>query len=216
MIIIKTFENFNSNFKSKDSKELYLILKDISNHTYLVDRPSGHMGETISISFGGDFTYNVVKDIIDENNWYVEKFYLDSKGDTRRIDIRPVYSNFIIRKIPKKIYHASPSKNDFSIKNNGLIAKNSRKKLNLKYPPRIYFSKVKGQAFKKLIKELNWYENEKEWSIWEVDTSKLNIDYLYVDDAVSQNLSNPSFYYLQNVNVPSKYIKKVGTLNITR
>jgi hypothetical protein len=211
--MILLFENYDSNPKSKAPMELYNELKPLFDPVYMIDRPSGYKYENINISFNKNTSFSDVKDIIKNANWYVEKFITDTMGNARRINIRPYYSEFVVRNYPKKVYHASPSVNDRSMELLGIKAKSNKKMV--KYPNRIYLSKGISQKFKKVIKELNWFVGKKQWSIWEIDLSKMDIDYLYVDDTVSQILTDPTFYYLQEIDVSPKYINKIGTYHIT-
>lgn len=205
MKYLKLFENYFSNPKSKDSKELYNELLPLFTPSYNLERPSGYSLELIEMRFNNNTKYEDVIDIIVDSNWYVVKSYKGDDGSIRRIDIRPKYSNFIAKNIPSKTYHISPSSNDESIKSNGLVSSNA-KKMGINYPNRIYIvSDLK--TLEVFSKELNWYVDESEWTVWEIDMTKLNIDFLYVDETVNQNLSKPTSFYLQEVDIPSDILQ---------
>lgn len=208
--MIKKFENFNNLPKSLDSYELYNKLKILFNPDYLVDRPSGHDLENIEISFNKNTHYADIKDIIDEANWYVHRINGGERSNInneniRKIEIKPIYSKSILKNIPKKLYHITPKKNLDSILEYGLICKNNFK-LGLRYPPRIYLSSdIVG--LKRISKELITYNDEKECVLLEISAKKLDIDYLYIDYSVNQSFTNPTMFYIQNVNIPKELIK---------
>lgn len=193
------FENFFTEHKSMDSFELYKLLKPLFNPIYHIERPSGHSSEVIEMRFNSNTSYNDVIDIIKNANWYVVSKNED--GDKIvSIEIRPFYSNFIVKDYPKIVYHITPSANNDSIKENGLLAKNNNKK-GVYYPNRIYVSSSIDSLLS-IVKELNYYVDTKEWTIWQIDLSSLNLDFLYVDETVNQNLLKPTAFYLQDINIP--------------
>jgi len=201
MKYLKMFENYFSNPKSKDSKKLYNELSPLFNPSYNLERPSGHSLEIIEMSFNTNTKYEDVISIIEGSNWYVVKSYKRDDGSLRKIDIRPIYSNFVKKRIPKFVYHISPSSNDNSITKNGLLARNE-KKIGINYPDRIYVvSTMKSLPI--FSKELNYYVGQSDWSVWKIDLSNLGLDFLYVDETVNQNLNKPIAFYLQNIDIPS-------------
>jgi hypothetical protein len=172
---------------------------------YNIDRPSGHSSEIIEMSFNKHTHYDDVIGIIEESKWYVVKNLKRDDGSTRKIEIRPTYSNFIVENYPHIVYHISPSSNDESISQNGLVPKNNKKK-SINFPERIYVvSELK--TFDVFAKELNYSVGESNWSIWEINLSNIDIDYLYVDETVNQNLRKPTAFYLQDVNIPKECVK---------
>lgn len=202
---LELFENFNSNiYKSKLPKDLYNELLPLFEPKYNLERPSGHSLEVIEMKFNNIVKYEDVIDIILDANWYVVEYYKDG-GVIIRIDIRPKYSRFIENDYPKIVYHISPSSNDTSIKNNGIRPLNSKKK-GINFPPRIYVVSDL-ESFSSFQKELNYYINEKDWTIWEINLFDLGIDFLYVDETVSQNLNKPIAFYLQEINIPKENIR---------
>jgi len=198
---IMLFENYFSNPTSKDSKELYNELLPLFIPSYNLERPSGHSLEIIEMVFNDNTKYENVKQIIEDSKWYVVKSFKRENGSVRKIEIRPTYSKFIKKRVPKYVYHISPSSNDESIMENGLLSRND-KKMGINYPDRIYVTST-IKSLQTFSKELNYYVGENVWTIWKIDLSDLGLDFLYVDETVNQNLSKPIAFYLQNVDVPT-------------
>lgn len=210
---LKLFENFNEyKNKSKLPIDLYNELLPLFEPSYNLDRPSGYSLEQIEIRFNDKTTFKDVEEIIKDSNWYVVKYYKNSDGDIRRIDIKPTYSKFIETNYPNTVYHISPSSNDESIKKHGLKSGNA-KKMGINYPNRIYVVSDLN-TLNSFSKELNWYVNEDNWTIWEINLYNLNIDYIYVDETVNQNLTKPTAFYLQDIDIPTNHIKIYDKINI--
>lgn len=202
---LKLFENFNINTnKSKLPNDLYNELLPLFEPKYNLERPSGHSAEVIEMRFNDIVKYDDVIKIIEDSNWYVVKYYKDSDR-IRRIDIRPKYSSFIESNYPNIVYHISPSSNDLSIHNNGLKSMNV-KKMDINFPPRIYIvSNI--ESLDSFYKQLNYYVNEEDWTVWEINLSNLGLDFLYVDETVNQNLNKPTAFYIQEIDIPKENIK---------
>lgn len=199
----KIFENNKFN-TSMDAFELYNILKPMFTPGY-IDRPSGHFSDTIDIGFKSTTKYADVKNIIKNANWYLQ---LINNGEIRdmnfndydvvNLTIKPIYSDHFI-KIPKYLYHFSPSSNDDSILMNGILPKTGGKK-GIMYPPRIHLS-IDIDTIKNILKEMNYSVDSNEWTVWEINTTKLNIDKLYIDETVRQLLYDPTACYIQNMTI---------------
>ena len=114
--------------------------------------------------------------------------------------------DFVIEKIPTLLYHVTPKQNLDKIKQVGLIPK-SRSKASY-HPERVYLTKNISDC-KKLTNMFYKKTGIKEWSIIEIDTSKIPGDYfrLYEDP----NFRTRGYYTLNNI--PPISIEEVDEVN---
>lgn len=182
--------------KSTNSKELLKILIKTFGQWSFENYPLGEFSEVIeAFNFKYDKNKTEIDKILKVNNWFINKL--------NPFTINPIYSNVYTTSIPKYLYHYSNTENDESIKNNGIIASTGKKR-RLNYPPRIYVTNTTNVP-DYFTKELFTYYG-KDYSIWKIETSKLNIDKLYLDQTVNQSSNNPYAFYIQDININKEYI----------
>lgn len=181
---------------STDSKVLYKYIVDTFGNDVKVERPSDPFLETIEIRFKEDLPNNLRK-YIKSNNWYI------AKSKSNIIQINPTYSKGTIpkEKLPKQLYHATPTSNIDNIMKYGIESRSMD--LRHKYPNRIYLS-GRLPMIKLLAKELKHYKKGVDFSILEIDI-KAVVGELYNDLTSAQFGS----YYVQNTKILPKYIKVI-------
>jgi len=191
-------------------RKLVSILRKYIDPDYYVECPLGPYGECIDVRFNNkDRVYSDrIKSIIKISGWYPSKlngakFREDEEGVIGTVEFKPKFGFEIVNKIPKKLYHVSPTKYDEKILRQGLKPMSGGKVDD--YPDRIYVSD-KISILEPLAKELGRHSNDKEYTIWSIDTSKINTDFkLYVDSTVSYSHS----FYIQGINIsPEALIKR--------
>ena len=135
-----------------------------------------------------------LKEILDKNNWYIER------GRDRSFTITQKYVDDAKIEIPNILYHTTPSKNVESILKYGLKPKSED--LRHKYPPRIYVAED-IKSLKLLSTELKRWKGNEDYSIIKIDTSGLDME-LYIDSTSAYK----GHYYIQGINViPSENIE---------
>jgi len=132
---------------------------------------------------------------LDENNWYIAKHNNQNRGE-----FKPKYSiDGVVNNTPTILYHATPTINVESILKNGI--KSSSEDLRHKYPNRVYLAS-RLTVIKQLIVEMKRYSGVEDYSIFEIDGTKLNTT-LYKDDTCSYL----GCYYIQDYNILENIIK---------
>ena len=156
---VKSFKEFVNehvnNGSSTSNYDMVEILKTLPYIKY-VDRPSGHFLHNIDLSISDEKYLNDLRDVIDDNNWYIER------GRDRRFVISQKYIKDAEIEIPDKLYHITPTKNIKSILSNGLKPKSED--FRHKYPPRIYVSD-NIQSLKPLSKELSRWKDDDDYTM---------------------------------------------------
>lgn len=205
--MITTINEFKNRTHSMSNMELYNKLKPYFNPEYNIERPSGHFLNNIEMRLNNNTKYSDIKNIIKDANWYLSKINngqirtLDfNDNEIKKLTIKPIYSDNIIKPIPNVLYHFSPSFNDESILKDGILCKTGGKK-GILTPPRIYLS-IDIKTIEMFVKELNYTYNTNKWTIWQIDTSEFFIDKLYIDDTVNQSINNPKACYIQYIDIP--------------
>jgi len=150
----------------------------------------------------GYFKSDIIKeDIINDIKWIAIQF-------------EPKFQDVINYKIihnHKYLYHLSPTKYENKILKNGLIPKSKNDKFN--YPYRVYLLMDKNETFninktylisvaKMLLNSrtsliTNQYINDNEYTIYQIDISKLNKNINFYYDA---NLYPLSIFTVDNIN----------------
>jgi len=212
--MITKFKIFET--KSLDGESLIKELKPHFKNVYAVSmHPSGQYLNELDVSFKFPDRYNEeIREIINKHGWYPSSIngraFTESKlqnklTDNYTIIFKQIEGDNVSDKIPKVLYHLSPTINDYSIKTKGLIFKSEKKRDA--YPDRIYLSS-NDFILKKISKELSWYNNEKMYSLWKINTSKCIIDKLFIDDAT------PNSYYIQSGTIPAEALEKIDEFKV--
>jgi hypothetical protein len=190
----KQFVNENYQVKSTNNFDMFELLKTLPFIKY-VDRPSGRFLHSIDLVIVNETNIDDLKEILDKNNWYIER------GRDRSFTITQKYVDDAKVEIPKFLYHTTPSKNIESILSNGLKPKSED--LRHKYPPRIYVAD-NYKSLKNLEKELKrWKGGSEDYSIIKIDTTGLDME-LYIDSTSAYK----GHYYIQGIDViPSENVE---------
>lgn len=179
--------------KSTNSFRMFKLLKTLPFIKY-VDFLIGRFSQSIDLILIDKENIDDLKEIVDKHNWYIEH------GDGRRFRITQKYVDAARVKIPKFLYHTTPSQNVESILSNGLKAKSED--IRHTYPPRIYVAD-NHESLKYLEKELKIWKSNEAYSIIKIDTSGLDME-LYIDGTSAYK----GHYYIQEINViPSENLK---------
>lgn len=192
--MIKKFKHFiNESLDNKSTYpyEMISLLKSEYPHISIYDSPSGEFMECITLR-NGDIIDNDFLNFIDVNKWYISR-------TNPNIEIRPKYSSGIIENVPKYLLHATPSENVDNILRYGLLSKSND--LRHKYPKRIYMAN-KVSTIRQLIVEMKRYSGKSEYSIFEIDMSKVDT-ILYKDDTCMFM----DCYYIQDYDISPNFIK---------
>jgi hypothetical protein len=190
---IREYLNENNQVKSTNNFEMFELLKTLPLIKY-VDRPSGRFLHSIDLVIMTEDNIDDLKEILDKNNWYIER------GRDRSFTITQKYVDDAKVEIPNVLYHTTPSKNVESILKYGLKPKSED--LRHKYPPRIYVAED-VKSLKQLSTELKRWKGIEDYSIIKIDTSGLDIE-LYIDSTSAYK----GHYYIQGIDViPSENIE---------
>lgn len=190
---IREYLNESRQVKSTNNFEMFELLKTLSFIKY-VDRPTGMFLHSIDLVLVNENDINDLKEILDKNNWYIER------GRKRHFTITQKYVDDAKVEIPKFLYHTTPSKNLESIFKYGLKPKSED--LRHKYPPRIYVAD-NDKSLKFLTTELKRWKGNEDYSIIKIDTRDLNME-LYIDSTSAYK----GHYYIQGIDViPSKNLE---------
>lgn len=190
---IREYLNENSQIKSTNNFDMFKLLKTLPFIKY-VDRPMGRFLHSIDLVIMNEDNIDDLKEILDKNNWYIER------GRDRSFTITQKYIDDAKVAIPKVLYHTTPSKNVVNILKYGLKPKSED--LRHKYPPRIYVADD-IKSLKLLSTELKRWKGNEDYSIIKIDTSGLNME-LYIDSTSAYK----GHYYIQGIDViPSKNIE---------
>ena len=190
---IREYLNENNQVKSTNNFEMFELLKTSPFIKY-VDRPMGRFLHSIDLVIMNEDNIDDLKEILDKNNWYIER------GRDRSFTITQKYVDDAKVEIPKVLYHTTPSKNVESILKNGLKPKSED--LRHKYPPRIYVADD-IKSLKLLSTELKRWKGNEDYSIIKIDTNGLNME-LYIDSTSAYK----GHYYIQGIDViPSENIE---------
>jgi hypothetical protein len=190
---IKEYLNENHQVKSTNNFEMFELLKTLPFIKY-VDRPSGRFLHSIDLVIVGENNIDDLKEVVDKNNWYIER------GRNKSFTITQMYVDDAKVEIPKVLYHTTPSKNIESILSNGLKPKSED--LRHKYPPRIYVAD-NYKSLKNLEKELKRWRGDEDYSIITIDTTGLDME-LYMDSTSAYK----GHYYIQGIDViPSENVE---------
>ena len=190
---IREYLNENNQVKSTNNFEMFELLKTLPFIKY-VDRPMGRFLHSIDLVIMNEDNIDDLKEILDKNNWYIER------GRDRSFTITQKYVDDAKVEIPKVLYHTTPSKNVESILKNGLKPKSED--LRHKNPPRIYVSED-IKSLKLLSTELRRWKGNEGYSIIKIDTSGLDME-LYIDSTSAYK----GHYYIQGIDViPSENIE---------
>lgn len=190
---IREYLNENLKVKSTNNFQMFELLKTLPFIKY-VDRPSGRFLHSIDLVIVDENDIDDLKEILDENNWYIER------GRDRSFTITQKYVDDARVEIPKKLYHTTPTKNIESILKYGLKPKSED--LRHKYPPRIYVADD-GKSLKLLATELKRWKGNDDYSIIKIDTSGLDME-LYIDSTSAYK----GHYYIQGIDtIPSKNLE---------
>mgnify|MGYP000879256903 FL=1 len=190
---IREYLNENLQVKSTNNFEMFELLKTLPFIKY-VDRPSGRFLHSIDLVIVNENDINDLKQILDKNNWYIER------GRERSFTITQKYVNDAKVEIPKVLYHTTPTKNVVRILKYGLKPKSED--LRHKYPPRIYVADD-DKSLKLLATELKRWKGNEDYSIIKIDTSGLDME-LYIDSTSAYK----GHYYIQGIDViPSKNLE---------
>lgn len=196
---VKNFKQFvNENINNDYSTSNYDMFERLKTLSYIkyVDRPSGHFLHSIDLILTDEKYLDDLKKILDDNNWYLER------GRNKSFTITQKYIKEAEVKIPKKLYHITPTSNVENILSNGLKPKSED--LRHKYPPRIY---VSGNitTLELLSKELMRWKGKSEYSILEINTKGLNFK-LYKDTTSAYR----EHYYIQDIDkIPNENISLI-------
>jgi len=123
---IREYLNENHQVKSTNNFEMFELLKTLPFIKY-VDRPMGRFLHSIDLVLVDENNIDDLKEILDKNNWYIER------GRDRSFTITQKYVDDAKIEIPKLLYHTTPTKNIESILKYGLKPKSED--LRHKYPP---------------------------------------------------------------------------------
>jgi len=190
---IREYLTENHQVKSTNNFEMFELLKTLPFIKY-VDRPMGRFLHSIDLVIVDENDIDELKEILDKNNWYIES------GRERHFIITQKYVDDAKVKIPKVLYHTTPTKNVASILEYGLKPKSED--LRHKYPPRIYVADD-DKSLKSLATELKRWKGDEDYSIIKIDTSGLDIK-LYIDSTSAYK----GHYYIQGIDViPSKNLE---------
>jgi len=190
---IREYLNENNQVKSTNNFEMFELLKTLPFIKY-VDRPMGRFLHSIDLVIMNEDNIDDLKEILDKNNWYIER------GRDRSFTITQKYVDDAKVEIPNVLYHTTPSKNVESILKYGLKPKSED--LRHKYPPRIYVAED-IKSLKLLSTELKRWKGNEDYSIIKIDTSGLDME-LYVDSTSAYK----GHYYIQGIDViPSENIE---------
>jgi hypothetical protein len=190
---IREYLNENNQVKSTNSFEMFELLKTLPFIKY-VDRPMGRFLHSIDLVIMNDDNIDDLKEILDKNNWYIER------GRDRSFTITQKYVDDAKVELPNILYHTTPSKNVESILKYGLKPKSED--LRHKYPPRIYVAED-VKSLKLLSTELKRWKGNEEYSIIKIDTSGLDME-LYIDSTSAYK----GHYYIQGIDViPSENLE---------
>ena len=190
---IREYLNENNQVKSTNNFEMFELLKTLPFIKY-VDRPMGRFLHSIDLVIMNEDNIDDLKEILDKNNWYIER------GRDRSFTITQKYVDDAKVEIPNVLYHTTPSKNVESILKYGLKPKSED--LRHKYPPRIYVAED-VKSLKQLSTELKRWKGIEDYSIIKIDTSGLDIE-LYIDSTSAYK----GHYYIQGIDViPSENIE---------
>ena len=197
---VKKFGQFlnESINQSTEAKQFYNKLIEVYSNIGIFENPTGEFLETIDFTLKRDFPQEFIS-FLDENNWYIAKHNNQNIGELKpKYSIEGVVDN---DKIPSILFHATPTINVDSILKNGI--KSSSKDLRHKYPDRVYVAR-KLSTIKQLIVEMKRYSGIDDYSIFEIDGTKLNT-ILYKDDTSSYF----GCYYIQEYNIPENIIQLI-------
>jgi hypothetical protein len=190
---IREYLNENHQVKSTNNFEMFELLKTLPFIKY-VDRPMGRFLHSIDLVLVDENNIDDLKEILDKNNWYIER------GRDRSFTITQKYVDDAKIEIPKLLYHTTPTKNIESILKYGLKPKSED--LRHKYPPRIYVADD-VKSLKLLATELKRWKGNEEYSIIKIDTSGLDME-LYIDSTSAYK----GHYYIQGIDtIPSKNLE---------
>jgi hypothetical protein len=190
---IREYLNENNQVKSTNNFEMFELLKTLPFIKY-VDRPMGRFLHSIDLVIMNEDNIVDLKEILDKNNWYIER------GRDKSFTITQKYVDDAKVEIPKVLYHITPSKNVESILKYGLKPKSED--LRHKYPPRIYVAED-VKSLKLLSTELKRWKGNEDYSIIKIDTSGLDME-LYIDSTSAYK----GHYYIQGIDViPSENIE---------
>lgn len=190
---LKEYLNENNQVKSTNNFDMFELLKTLPFIKY-VDRPMGRFLHSIDLVIMNEDNIVDLKEILDKNNWYIER------GRDRSFTITQKYVDDAKVEIPNVLYHTTPSKNVESILKYGLKPKSED--LRHKYPPRIYVAED-IKSLKLLSTELKRWKGNEDYSIIKIDTSGLDME-LYIDSTSAYK----GHYYIQGIDViPSENIE---------
>lgn len=196
---VKNWKRFlNENVDNDYSTANYDMFEKLKTLSYIkyVDRPSGHFLHSIDLILTDEKYLDDLKKILDDNNWYLER------GRSKSFTITQKYIKEAEVKIPKKLYHITPTSNVESILTNGLKPKSED--LRHKFPPRIYVSD-NINTLTPLSKELTRWKGKADYSILEINTSGLDFK-LYKDTTSAYK----GHYYIQDIDkIPSENISLI-------
>lgn len=190
---LREYLNENLQVKSTNNFEMFELLKTLPFIKY-VDRPMGRFLHSIDLVIVDENNIDDLKEILDKNNWYIER------GRDRSFTITQKYVDDAKIEIPKLLYHTTPTKNIENILKYGLKPKSED--LRHKYPPRIYVADD-VKSLKLLATELKRWKGNEEYSIIKIDTSGLDME-LYIDSTSAYK----GHYYIQGIDtIPSKNLE---------